>query len=136
MSLVGLAATDSAPITELPGLIKRWMTLQDEMTALNTEIKQRRTQAKALKDMILRIMESNKVAALNVNKGTLMHKVRESVESINDAYLLKHCKDFFGGDEERAKSLVDYLESHRNKTLRHDLKLAMSKSDDDMSRRS
>jgi len=122
---------EDTSIKELPELLKRWMTLQDEMTSLNAEVKQRRAQSKALKDVILRIMETNKVAALNVKKGTLMHKVRESAEPLTEAYLLKHCKEFFGGDEDRAKALVSYLDTHRATTIRHDLRLATAKGGDD-----
>ena len=137
MSIIAAAgAGESASISELPTLIKRWMTIQDELVTINTELKQRRTQSKALKEVILRIMNTNKVVTLNVSKGTLTHKIRESSEALTDTYLLKHCKDFFGGDEARARELLEYLESHRGKVVRHDLKLAQIKSDDDLSRRS
>lgn len=134
MSLIsaGSGGADAAQLSELPNLLRRWMTIQDEVNTLNAEIKGKRTQSKALKDVILRIMESNKVAALNVgSKGTVMHKVRESTEAITDTYLLKHTKDFFGGDEARAKALVEYLQTHRASKVSHDLKLAVPKGDDD-----
>ena len=129
MSLV--PADTSSTIGELPSLLRRWMQLQEETTDLNAEIKQRRTQSKALKDVILRIMESNSVARLNVSKGAVVHKTREVSEKISGGYLLKHCKDFFGGDEERAKALVDYLETHRTTTMKHDLRLHYPKVEDD-----
>lgn len=135
MSLIHVS--DGATVGELPGLLRQWMGIQDKMMELNTELKGKRAQSKALKDVILRIMESNKVAALNVSKGTVMHKVRESAESITDPFLMKHCKDFFSGDEERAKALVQYLNDHRGTKITHELKLHTPKGDDDgLSRRS
>ncbi len=125
------AGAEGGGLSELPTLLKRWMTIQDEVATLNNELKQRRTQSKALKEVILRIMQTNKVAALNVSKGTVVHKVRESTESLTDSTLMKHCKDFFGGDEAQAKALVDYLNEHRGTTVRHELKLQMPKTDDD-----
>jgi len=132
------AAAGASTLTELPALLKRWMTIQEEITTLNNDIKQRRTQSKALKEVILRIMSTNKVAALNVSKGTVVHKVRETTESLTDTYLLKHAKDFFGGDEERAKALVEYLEAQRATRVTHDLKFTVPKGalDDAASRRS
>jgi hypothetical protein len=135
MSLIHVS--DGATLKELPALLRQWMTMQEKITELNAEIKGKRTQSKALKEVILRIMETNKVAALNVSKGTVVHKVRESAEAITDPFLMKHCKDFFGGDEERAKSLVEYLNTHRGTRVSHDLKLHAPKGDDDgLSRRS
>jgi hypothetical protein len=120
-----------AGISELPALLKRWMALQEEMAAYNNEIKQRKTTAKALKDMILRIMESSHVAKLNVNRGAVVHTTREVTEKITNQYLLKHCKDFFGGDETRAQALVEYLESQRSSFTKHDLRMVLPKVEDD-----
>jgi hypothetical protein len=129
---MSLIPTDSgASTSELPAMLKRWMTCQEEMAALNNELKQRKTQSKALKDVILRIMESNRVVQLNVSKGTVLHKTREVTERITNEYLLKHCKDFFNGDMERAKLLVTYLEEHRSTVTKHDLKLNVTRGDDD-----
>lgn len=129
MPAMGGAA--GASISELPALLKRWMALQEEMAAFNNEIKQRKTTAKALKDMILRIMESSHVAKLNVNRGAVVHTTREVTEKITNQYLLKHCKDFFGGDETRAQALVEYLESQRSSFTKHDLRMVLPKVEDD-----
>ncbi len=136
--LTGLAANEViAPISDLSSYLKRWLNLQDEVAVLNGEIQQRRTQSKALKEIILKIMNSNKVAALNTSKGTVLHKTHDAAERLSNDYLLKHCKDFFGGDEEKAKSLVKYLEEHRTVIKKHDLKLQITRSEDDkLSRRS
>jgi hypothetical protein len=124
MSSIITATTDGgATLNELPSLLKRWMTIQEEMSTLNSELKQRRTQSKALRDVILRIMETNQVVTLKVNKGAIVHKTREVAEKISNSYMLKHFKDFFQGDEEKAKSLVAFLETNRGTTVKHDLKL-------------
>lgn len=137
MSIIPTDAGAGHGIHELPSLLKQWMAVQEEMAVLNNELKQRRTQSKALKEVILRIMETNRVAALNVTKGTVIHKVRETPEPISTHYMLKHFKDFFNGDEARAKALVEYLEEKRETSVRHDLKLQLPRAEDDaLSRRS
>lgn len=134
MSLI--QQTNGDPIAELPTYLKRWMALQEEIAALNNETKSRRTQAKALQVVILRIMEHSKVAALETQKGTVVHKTRETVEKISNDYLLKHCKAFFNGDEARAKDLVKYLEDNRTTIMKHDLKIQVNRSDDQRSQKS
>jgi len=120
-----------AGISELPALLKRWLSLSEEMSTLNNEIKERRKQSTALKTMILRIMESNKVSALNTSKGTVIHKTKETSEKLSNSSLLKHCKDFFGGDEERAKALVAFIEEHRETTVRSELRIQVPKEESD-----
>lgn len=121
---VTTAAASGLTISELPNLMKRWMLLQEDIGTLNSALKEKRTQSKALRDMILRIMDSHKIATLNVSKGSVIHKTREIKQSMNAEYLAKHCKEFFQGDEERANALLAYLEQNRATTIRHDLRLA------------
>ena len=120
--IASTARPASDTLAELPTLMKQWMKIQEEAAELNAELKAKRTQSKALREVILRIMESNKIAAVNIIKGTVLHKVTEKSETITNSYLLKHCKEFFGGDETRAKELVEYLEAQRATTVRHDLR--------------
>lgn len=126
--LIPTGAAPAPAIGELPALLKRWMTLQEEVASLNAEMKQRRTQSKALKDIILRIMESNNVAKINVSKGAVIHRTREVTEKLSNGFMLKHFKEFFGGDEERASALVNYLEENRTSIMKHDLKLQVPKA--------
>jgi hypothetical protein len=130
MSLIQTDQT-APPINELPSLMKSWMKLQEELALLNAEVKQRRTQSKAYRDMILRIMDANKVAALNVSKGSVIHKVKEVKESMSQDYMMKHCKEFFNGDEERAKALLTYLEEHRESKIKHDLRIVPGSGNSD-----
>ena len=122
-AVVTTVRTGGDSLTELPSLMKQWIKVQEEAAELNAELKAKRKQSKALRDVILRIMESNKIAALNVSKGTVLHKVTEKAETMTNSYLLKHCKEFFDGDETRAKALVEYLEAQRATTVRHDLRI-------------
>ena len=86
--LVPTSAPSAPAISELPALLKRWMTIQEEVASLNAEMKQRRTQSKALKDIILRIMESNNVAKINVSKGAVVPKTREVTEKLSSGFML------------------------------------------------
>lgn len=130
MSLITAdAAAAGLTTNELPNLLKRWMGLQEEIATLNAEVKERRTASKALRDMILRIMESNKVVQLNISRGAVVHKTREVKQGLTADYIAKHCKDFFNGDEEKAAALVAYLNEHRGTTMKHDLRLVTGASD-------
>lgn len=124
MSLISAeSSAGGLTINELPNLLKQWMQLQDEVSTLNAEVKQRKTKSKALRELILRIMESHKVAQLNVSKGAVVHQIREAKAPISQSSLLKHYTDFFQGDESKARSLMEYLESQRSTVTKHEIKL-------------
>lgn len=137
MSLVPSGTPPDDSLKELPGLLKSWIKLQEEIVTMNAELSQRKKHSKTIKDTILRIMETNKVAALNVSRGVISHRVRDKPEPVNASYLLKQCTTFFEGDETKAKNLVEFLETKREIKQQHDLKLTMPKSEgDELSRRS
>jgi hypothetical protein len=124
MSLISAeSSAGGLTINELPNLLKQWMQLQDEISTLNAEVKQRKTKSKALRELILRIMESHKVAQLNVSKGAVVHQIREAKAPISQGSLLKHYTDFFQGDESKARALMEYLESQRSTVTKHEIKL-------------
>jgi phosphoglycerate-specific signal transduction histidine kinase len=137
MSIVPQGPDTQNSLSELPNLLKTWMKLQEEIVTLNAEISQRKKHSKTLKETILRIMNSNKVAALNVSRGVISHRVKETLEPVNNSYLMKQCTAFFEGDEAKAKNLIEYLENRREVKQHHDLKLVLPKTEgDELSRRS
>ena len=123
------AAETGLTMQELPTLLKRWMTLDTEITRINMEVRERRTQSKALREAILKIMDKHNVVQLNVNRGSVLHNVREKKESISKDYLAKAAEAFFEGDKDKAGQLVKYLEEHRTTTTIHHLKFAQAKGE-------
>lgn len=93
------------------------------MALLNTEVKQRRTQAKAIREAILRVMEGHAVVQVNVSRGSVIHRTREVKQSLSRKFLLDSAKSFFGGDEVRAAELVSHMEAQRVTEVQHDLRL-------------
>ncbi len=114
MSLITQDAAQAGRTTlELPGLLKQWITVQDEINVLNAEIKQRRKTSGVLKDMILRIMESNDLGQLNISKGAVVRTTRETKEFLSPDFLKKKAAEFFEGDEEKAAKLVEFIQEQR-----------------------
>ncbi len=120
------AANAGLSVTELPGLLKRWMVMQDEIATLTAEVKQRKTTSSALKDMIMRIMETNNLGQLNVSKGAVVRTTRESKEALSQDYLKKHCKEFFGGDAAKADALIAFLNENRTTKVSSYIRLVPS----------
>jgi len=129
LTILPAPAETGLTMQELPTLLKRWMGLETDITKLNAEIRERRTQARALREAILKIMEKHNVVQLNVNKGSVVHKTREKKDSLSTDYLSKTAEAFFEGDKEKAAQLVKYLEEHRTTTVVHDLRFAAAKGE-------
>ena len=125
----GGAADTGLTMQELPTLLKRWMGLETDIAKVNTEQRERRTQSRALREAILKIMDKHNVVQLNVTKGSVLHKVREKKDMLSTSYLAKTAEAFFEGDKDKAAQLVKYLEEHRTSTVVHDLRFAIAKGE-------
>jgi len=119
-----MASKSEVPdISELPAFLKRWIAIEEEIGTLNTTMREKKKQSKALKETILRIMQGNKVQQINTNKGVVVDKKRKIKEAISAKFMKKCMKDYFEGDEEKTNKIFEYVENKRKEEEKHNLKL-------------
>lgn len=119
-----MASKEEVPdIKELPNFLKQWIAIEEEISAVNTTLREKRKKSKALKDTILRIMQGNKVSQINTNKGAVVDRKRKLKEAISAKFMKTCMKEFFKGDEDKTNKLFEFVESKREEVEKHDLKL-------------
>ena len=123
MSADGPNANDAPDIKELPAFLKRWIAIEEEIASINTTLREKRKQSKALKETILRIMQGNKVQQINTNKGAVVDRKRKIKEAISAKFMKKGLKEYFKGDEEKTNQIFEFIENKRKEEEKHDLKL-------------
>jgi hypothetical protein len=104
-------ADDRASI--LPQLIKEFIVLNDEMTALNNALREKRKRAKAVKDMLSGIMRTNNLGAINTSACSIIKKMKSTKATLSKKYLTQTLLDFFDGNAEMADKCFRFLEEHR-----------------------
>lgn len=97
----------------LPGLVKEWMSLKDEMETLSAEMKEKRKRAKMVSGMIQTIMKKNKLGQLKTSAGAVMTRTKKLKAPMSKKYLMSALTDFFKGDVEKAKACAEFLDQHR-----------------------
>ena len=110
-------------ISELPAFLKRWIAIGEEISTIDSELREKRKQSKALKETILRIMQGNKVQQINTNKGAVVDKKRKIKEAISAKFMKKCMSEYFQGDEDKTNKIFEYVETKRKEEEKHDLKL-------------
>jgi hypothetical protein len=119
----GPAPSDAPDITELPALLKSWISIGEEISAIDSQLREKRKQAKALKDTILRIMQGNKVQQINTNKGAVVDRKRKIKEAISAKFMKKCLLEYNKGDTEKTNLIFEFVENKRKEEEKHDLKL-------------
>ena len=100
-------------ITQLPGLIKEWMTTEDDLRTLGAEVREKRKRVKLVRQMITKIMQGGKIGRLNISAGAVTVRTKSSKVPMTKKYLKATLTDFFKGDAAMAEACAVFLDEHR-----------------------
>jgi hypothetical protein len=115
--------TDVPDINELKGLLKRWISIEEEISSINTSLREKKHTSRALKESILRTMQANKVQQINTQKGAVVDRKRKLKEAISAKFMKKCMSEYFQGDEDKTNKIFEFVEAKRKEEEKHDLKL-------------
>jgi hypothetical protein len=97
----------------LPGLIKEWITTEDELRTLSAEIREKRKRVKTVKTMIMTIMKTGKIGKLNISAGAVTARTKQSKAPMTKKYIVETLIDFFKGNKEQAEACAAFLHEKR-----------------------
>jgi len=101
---------------ELPGLIKEWITTEDELRTLSAEIREKRKRVKVVKALIVTTMKTGKIGRLNISAGAITARTKSSKAPMTKKYIVETLTDFFKGNKEQAEACAAFL--HANRTMK------------------
>jgi hypothetical protein len=104
---------DEAGVPQLPGLIKEWMTTEDELRTLSAEVREKRKRVTLVRQMILKIMKGGKIGRLNIAAGAVTTRTKKTKGTMSKKYITETLTGFFNGDAVKAAACAAYLEEHR-----------------------
>jgi hypothetical protein len=81
--------------TILKNTIKEWISINNQMTALQKSLKELRTAKKQLSDTLITVMENNEIDRFDTNNGKLIYRKTKVKAPINKDYLMKMLDNYF-----------------------------------------
>jgi len=113
---------------ELIEIIKEWRTLDEEIKAIQKEIKVRRNKKKELSDKLIKVMRTNDIECFDINNGKLLYTKSKLKETINKSYLMKVINDYFNDDENvETEKVADYILENRNTKIKESIRCKLDK---------
>jgi hypothetical protein len=110
-------------LSQLPALIKQWMTEEDELNVLSAAVREKRKRAKLIREMIVKIMKTSKIGQLNTSSGAVVARSKSVKAPMSKKYLAVALTDFFDGDEVKAKACAQFLDENRPLKAKDNLSL-------------
>tara|TARA_B100001287_G_scaffold273842_1_gene278058 strand:- start:748 stop:1134 length:387 start_codon:yes stop_codon:yes gene_type:complete len=113
---------------ELIEIIKEWRTLDEEIKAIQKEIKVRRNKKKELSDKLIKVMRTNDIECFDINNGKLLYTKSKLKETINKSYLIKVINNYFDDDESiETEKVADYILENRNTKIKESIRCKLDK---------
>jgi len=111
---------------QLPGLVKEWMAIQDDLTALSAAVREKRNRMKLVRSLIMKVMKGEKIGQLKISAGCVMARSKKVKATMTKKYMLSTLTDYFKGDATAAAACIAYLEENRPLKMQESLTLEPS----------
>ena len=108
--------------------VKSWLTIDNEIRALQKEIKERRKMKKQLTTDLMSTMKSNDIDALNVPDGELIYNKTKTKAPLSKKHLLSSLTQFFKDDKRMIDELSKFIMETRLEKERESIKRKIKKN--------
>jgi hypothetical protein len=108
--------------------VKSWLTIDNEIRALQKEIKERRKFKKKLTNDLMGTMKSNDIDQLNVPDGELIYNKTKTKAPLSKKHLLTSLTQYFKGDQRVIDELSKFIMETRNEKEKESIKRKIKKN--------
>tara|TARA_B100000242_G_scaffold255156_1_gene198087 strand:- start:961 stop:1329 length:369 start_codon:yes stop_codon:yes gene_type:complete len=108
--------------------VKSWLTIDNEIRALQKEIKERRKMKKQLTTELMTTMKSNDIDALNVPDGELIYNKTKTKAPLSKKHLLSSLSQYFKGDKRMIDELSKFIMETRAEKEKESIRRKIKKN--------
>ena len=108
--------------------VKSWLTIDNEIRALQKEIKERRKLKKQLTTNLMSTMKSNDIDALNVPDGELIYNKTKSKAPLSKKHLIGSLTQYFKGDQRMIDELSKFIMESRAEKEKESIRRKIKKN--------
>lgn len=108
--------------------VKSWLTIDNEIRALQKEIKERRKMKKQLSTDLMTTMKTNDIDALNVPDGELIYNKTKTRAPLSKKHLLSSLGQYFKGDQRMIDELSKFIMETRAEKEKESIRRKIKKN--------
>jgi len=116
-------AEDIPEISVLPNYLKEWLTLEEDLKVLSAAVREKRKRMGILQGLITKTMKGHKIARVNIKSGAILYQNKQTKESMGKKFIISKLTEYFKGDIIKATEIYNFLEEHRGKRNKENIKL-------------
>lgn len=116
-------AEDLPEISILPNYLKEWLTLEEDLKVLSVATREKKKRIGILQGLITKTMKGHKIGRVNIKSGSIIYQNKQTKESMGKKFIVTKLTEYFKGDIIKATEIYNYLEEHRGKKSKDNIKL-------------
>ena len=107
---------------ELITNIKEWIKIDNELTKLKSEVKERTNKKKELTQSLVNVMKDNSIDCFDINGGALIYKQKKTKKTISGKFLLTQLEAYYADTPELAKEITKKVLDNREQVIKEEIK--------------
>jgi hypothetical protein len=107
--------------------IKEWIMMDNEITKLKTEIKEKTNKKKELTEKLINVMKHNAIDCFDINGGSLVYKEKKTRRTISGKFLLSQLEEYYKEQPELAKEITKKVLDNRMEVVKDEIKRKIDK---------
>jgi predicted component of type VI protein secretion system len=112
---------------QLVNNIKEWIQIDNEITKLKSEIKDKTNKKKSLTEGLVTVMKTNSIDCFDINGGALVYKTSKVKKAINGKTLLLALKNYYKNEPSVAEDLTKHVLNSREEQIKETIKRKIDK---------
>jgi|TARA_B110000285_G_C14875929_1_gene491483 hypothetical protein len=107
--------------------VKKWLTLDNEIRALQKEINIRKQEKKEITNDLIDIMKTSDLDTIEIKDGNINYVKRNVKKAITKKYLISVLNNYFQGDLEKVSELNTLIMDNRENDVRETIQRHINK---------
>jgi hypothetical protein len=112
---------------QLVNNIKEWIKLDNEISDLKAQVKEKTNKKKGLTENLVTVMKTNKIDCFDINGGALVYKSNKVKKPINAKTLLAALQGYYKTDPTVAEELTKHIMESREEQVKESIKRKIDK---------
>jgi hypothetical protein len=108
---------------ELINNIKEWIKLDNEITKMKTEMKEKNDKKKKLTDSLVVVMKNSAIDCFDINGGSLIYKQTKVKQTINKKTLLTALQTYYKTEPLKVEEIVEHVLNTREEKIKETIRL-------------
>jgi hypothetical protein len=116
-------------LDQLKHTVREYVKIDNEMKALNNELKQRRKEKGDLSKKLVEVMRQNQLDIFDIKNGQIMYVKKSIKKPVSQKHLLTILSTYYENDVSEAKRMHQYIMDNRIETVSETIERRIDKEE-------